>query len=452
MDDSLDEPRQSHSTFESIIGEHATRTPSKSLHPGNNYRILAEFLSKPESRSSNHDTIKERSPFALVYDLADTPGVGSLPFVACNEPVEFETIPFDSSSYLVFLRGAISPAWISTIAARFPMDPEFFQAHLHFDHDEDDGRTLFVEPALPSASLAALRFQLPTIFSRFDKSRAYGGQNLRNDRKCADQAITRYRTTVLREAESGDSVVRDYALINSRDSVIEQNISITFCRRSDESSWAGIAMVGKPELMDDPLYAVGEVISLVSHSENQFLNLLREQIRREAATGNTNDNALDNLRYFKNLVDRHRMRLHSINLVLDAAQAHWPCSGSHDASTIGSKYKQALKMDFKHLDWKAQELSALSEGAIENLVKHSVLLVSVSGLKNAIQIERLTLQATMRCLKGEFQGCNEAVQNLILSFADGRPVLNWHEESGFVDLLHAGCLYAVCIPVLYAAL
>jgi hypothetical protein len=143
------------------------------------------------------------------------------------------SVPEGGSGQLVFIRGFISPSWVSAIGSKYNIDPEFFRRHLDYLSPSVD-RHAYGFPSVASSSDNIVRLCVSTLLHRDD----FGGQDLQSQRLDQASELGTYRTQQLRSTRvcCGDSMVREYATVCSRFSVIEQWISL--CVAKKERGWA----------------------------------------------------------------------------------------------------------------------------------------------------------------------------------------------------------------------
>lgn len=144
------------------------------------------------------------------------------------------SVPVVGSDQLVFIRGFISPSWVSVLGSKYNIDPEFFRRHMDFLSANID-RHAYSFPSLASSSDNIFRLCVSTILHRDD----FGGQDLQSQRARQATQLGTYKTQQLGSVKvcCGDSLVREYSTICSRFSVIEQWISI-YVTKTDRG-WAG---------------------------------------------------------------------------------------------------------------------------------------------------------------------------------------------------------------------
>lgn len=148
--------------------------------------------------------------------------------------------------------------------------------------------------------------------------------------------------------------------------------------------------------MSDPIYALSDIFRFSAHSENQFLNMVKLHISRETAGETSNGHALDNLRYTKNLIDHHSTRIHQAVLFLRSRELlEWPRTQDPVCSAVAAKDIRLLLSDFGYLGERAEMLSRACDQGIDSVINQSVFEVSVKGLENAHDVQRLTVLATM---------------------------------------------------------
>jgi hypothetical protein len=142
--------------------------------------------------------------------------------------------PVDGSAQLVFIRGFISPGWVSAIGSKYNLDPDYFRRHMDFLTASID-RHAYSSPPLASALNNSFRICVNTLLHRDD----FGGQDLALQRSEQSVHIGTYKSQQLGSQKvcCGDSIVREYSTVCSRFSVVEQWISLYVARTA--SGWTG---------------------------------------------------------------------------------------------------------------------------------------------------------------------------------------------------------------------
>jgi len=203
------------------IYAHSFRTLTKSSFPGTNYLGFAEWL-RPVSRQF-YSTSTEPHALAVVYDLGQGPDA-----THCFEQDQLESFatlirhPKDHGQIL-FLRGLLSPAWISTVGSLYNVDPEYFRRHMDFC-ETSVHRHLYSIPSLVSTTNNIMRLCVTTILHW--EFRLKTSQICHERLHQADQ-LANYKRYLAMRAKCGDSLLREYYLLNDRFSIIEQWISIS---------------------------------------------------------------------------------------------------------------------------------------------------------------------------------------------------------------------------------
>lgn len=146
------------------------------------------------------------------------------------------SFPAGGAGQIVFLRGLVSPSWVSAIGSRYNIDPEFFLRHMNFLSTSID-RHAYSFPSLATSSDNIFRLCVSTLFHRDD----FGGQDLRSQRLEEVAGLERYKMQQLgtTKVSCGDSLVREYSTVCSSFSVLEQWISL--CVAKTERGWSGKA-------------------------------------------------------------------------------------------------------------------------------------------------------------------------------------------------------------------
>lgn len=144
------------------------------------------------------------------------------------------SVPAGGSGQLVFIRGFISPSWVSVIGSKYNIDPKFFRRHMEFLSASMD-RHAYSFPSLASSSNNIFRLCVSTLLHRDD----FGGQDLQLQRSVQSTELGTYKIQQLGSNRvcCGDSLVREYSTVCSCLSVIEQWILI--CITKTDKGWAG---------------------------------------------------------------------------------------------------------------------------------------------------------------------------------------------------------------------
>lgn len=144
------------------------------------------------------------------------------------------SFPAGGPGQIVFIRGFISPSWVSAIGSKYNIDPEFFKRHMDFLSASID-RHSFSSPFLASSSKNMFRLCVSTLLHRDD----FGGQDIQSQRSDQSIALGAYKIHQLGSSKvcCGDSMVREYSTVCPSFSIIEQWISL-YIAKSDKG-WAG---------------------------------------------------------------------------------------------------------------------------------------------------------------------------------------------------------------------
>lgn len=142
--------------------------------------------------------------------------------------------PTGGLGQMIFIRGFISPSWVSTIGSKYSVDPEFFRRHMDF-LSGNVHRHAFSYPSLPSSSNNMFRLCVSTVLHRDD----IGGQDIQSQRLGQRSELDMYKRQQLRSTGicCGDSVVREYSTVCPSFSVIEQWISLYIAKT--DRGWTG---------------------------------------------------------------------------------------------------------------------------------------------------------------------------------------------------------------------
>ncbi|KAL7926930.1 hypothetical protein ACQKWADRAFT_93152 [Trichoderma austrokoningii] len=230
------------------------RYSSTSVFPGNNFVGIAEWMLQSrillQSTSPKEDAALYASKSNDHHDLVIVYNSGEKKWdVQQYSQREFEAFSAvtsasaGSTAQVVFIRGFISPAWVSAIGSKYGIDPEFFRRHMDFLSASIE-RHAYSTPSLPSSSTNLFRLCVNTLLHRD----VFGGQDLQLQRSNQATELAAYKIQQLgsTRVSCGDSLVREYSTVCSIFSVVEQWISL--CITRTESGWAVIAWMdqGRP--------------------------------------------------------------------------------------------------------------------------------------------------------------------------------------------------------------
>ncbi|KAJ5176975.1 uncharacterized protein N7482_002852 [Penicillium canariense] len=230
------------------------RYSSTSSFPGNHYFDIAEWLrqdrhllnSKKLEEDSTLFASKSEQPYDLVvvYDCGERKwNVQQYRQEQHNNFSATSSVSSEHLGQVVFIRGFISPSWVSVLGSKYNIDPEFFRRHMDF-LSTNEGRHSYSFPSLASSSNNIFRLCVSTILHRDD----FGGQNLKLQRSEQLTELEKYKIHQLGSNKvcCGDSLVREYATVCASFSVIEQWISIYIAKTN--RGWAVIVWMdhGRP--------------------------------------------------------------------------------------------------------------------------------------------------------------------------------------------------------------
>ncbi|EPS26183.1 hypothetical protein PDE_01119 [Penicillium oxalicum 114-2] len=206
------------------------RYSSTSTFPGNNYVDIGEWLLQDRSLlysvKPEKDPIlfapKSEKPHDLVMVYENRERKWDVQQYSQGEHKAFSaasSIPRGGSGQMVFIRGFISPSWVSVIGNKYNIDPEFFRRHMDFLSVNID-RHSYSLPSLTSSSNNIFRLCVSTLLHRDN----FGRQDLQSQRLNQSTELGAYKIQQLRSNKVcyGDSLVREYSTVCSCFSVIEQ--------------------------------------------------------------------------------------------------------------------------------------------------------------------------------------------------------------------------------------
>ncbi|RFU31495.1 hypothetical protein B7463_g4797, partial [Scytalidium lignicola] len=346
------------------------RYSSISAFPGNDYIDIGRWM---QDRSllylakQEEDAIVSASGSEQPHDLVVVYNSGKKKWdvqqYSQEQYKEFSnttSVPAEGLGQIVFIRGFISPSWVSVIGSKYNIDPEFFKRHMDFLSGSVDSHS-YGSPSLASSSNNIFRLCVSTLLQRD----GFRKQDLQSQRSGHATELRAYKLE-LRSTRvcCGDSLVREYSTVCSSFSVIEQWISL--CITKTDAGWAVIAWMDQgrpleksprgpwtshiesnatplpilqhhpkmafrtttnrldPDANDsanvqqstrraphDPLSMCIPLFAHAAFSEVQFLNLMESRIQNQINTivEGVPADALGTLQYFANILNRHSRQL-----------------------------------------------------------------------------------------------------------------------------------------------
>jgi len=213
---------------------HAQRTKHVSVFPGQNYRGLADFLTRPYGplarprlRSKcHHDpalvTLYEHDREGRVAVQRLGPDPSDLAKVAAYADGS------GISARFLFIRGLPNPDWLNHIGSPFRVDPEFFRRHLGFLEPQEH----FDLPCVPSASSHIFKLPIITIGMKMGHNISSAKSfTLKREEVCRN--VEAYLRNIAHEPIAGQSIVRRVSVHDERYITLEQEVSGCIQRSAD---------------------------------------------------------------------------------------------------------------------------------------------------------------------------------------------------------------------------
>ena len=232
--------------YKQAIYAHSHRYTPSSSFPGRNYEALANWLLR-SAAASPQISAKRGDGHKLIYihQLGDARPDTSVRVVTDADAdsggaILFPPRPEDNhrrGGQVLFFCGFPSPTWVAELGSRYRIDPEFFQRHLDFLSVTVHGSS-FDSPSLPNTSNNIIHIPVNTILRGIMSVSTINlyDSSVRH-RAVVKEQLAKYRRGLQSVAACGDSIVREYSILSSRYSVIEQRISV--CVAEDGDGWAG---------------------------------------------------------------------------------------------------------------------------------------------------------------------------------------------------------------------
>lgn len=170
--------------YASAIISLSRRCANTSVFPGNNYVDLAEWMLQDRNILTGNASTAPKTPLVytpdakhdlvIVYCSADKKWhVEGYDSEQCQSLHGDMLIPADDVGQIIFIRGFISPQWVSSLGSKYSIDPDFFRRHMDFLSVSIE-RHAYSSPSLASSSSNIFRLCVTTILHRDD----FGDRNI----------------------------------------------------------------------------------------------------------------------------------------------------------------------------------------------------------------------------------------------------------------------------------
>ncbi|KAK7992999.1 hypothetical protein PG988_001793 [Apiospora saccharicola] len=218
----------------------------KSLYSGHRFLGLANFLWRPYERRATRleyypakaDGHDERFPFALLVNWQEASGkrTQQLDMTTQLEPVDKAT------RSLIVLKGYPTADWLNALGAKFRIDPDLFQRHLCFWSESGNAISRQnIAPRLPSAQAEIVMLRITTIgvltgslqsTQRGTPQEVIDSLRRRTSNEMAGY-ISRLSSLDSPDIALGDSIVREFVMLDLNHFAIEQIITINVASNND---------------------------------------------------------------------------------------------------------------------------------------------------------------------------------------------------------------------------
>ncbi|KAK6855170.1 hypothetical protein PG995_008702 [Apiospora arundinis] len=218
----------------------------KSLYSGHRFLALANFLWRPYERRATRleyyptkaDRQDEGFPFALLVNWHEASGkrTQQLDMTKQLEAVE------NATRSLIILKGYPSAEWLNFLGAKFRIDPDLYQRHLRFWSESGNAISRQnIAPRLPSAQAEIVMLRITTIGvlsgSLQSTQRGTPQDVIDSVRRRTSNEMSAYisRLSSLDSPDIalGDSIVREFVMLDLNHFAIEQIISINVAPNND---------------------------------------------------------------------------------------------------------------------------------------------------------------------------------------------------------------------------
>ncbi|KAJ4308104.1 hypothetical protein N0V84_012299, partial [Fusarium piperis] len=268
--------------------------------------------------------------------------------------------------------------WINNIGARYVVDPEFFCRHLDFGPANDNANNFSI-PALPSSSGHLIELPIITIGKRTASTDALRADKIDELRSQGANALAAHHHQISKLASSkmklGDSMVRDFHILDEIHYAIEQRISIcmqptkkakrdyrtgqTFTHAVESNGGQNQSLSRLPHdygrslrpsiMAKDPFYTIVEIFNFAASSQVQFLNLIDAQLDGHTSGPTSREfESLGHLKYIKNMLYGHLQKTKRVlESIKNAQLPTWPKDDSNGEKAAIAAH--SVEQDFQYI-------------------------------------------------------------------------------------------------------
>lgn len=214
---------------------HSKQTIQDTLYPGDIFEDLSLYLKAGSQSfrqlSNTQGTLHTIDKLAGhdLYTYSDP--------LQCAQKLEMSKTSMRGN--ILFIHGYPSPNWIRTIGALCRTDPQYFNTHLRFRCRRD----YYSTPTLPSGLANIITLRFVTLGSREQR---FGCDQARVDalRLDGERGMGRYEHDLMIGSglEAGDSIVRSFSVLDEKNFLIEQEMSI--CLHKYGKGWISRSPIG----------------------------------------------------------------------------------------------------------------------------------------------------------------------------------------------------------------
>lgn len=206
------------------------------IYPRPDFTALSRYLKPPSHQrtpslsddGSSAPSQDLTQTFAVVHDLAHGGFTHFGPSPASLADFTARIHLVMPKGAVVFLRGYAPPEWLSAVADKLGVAPEFYRRHLE-DKPSLCGvsRDCYSSPSLPSSSSRIFQLVIPSLWERSVMISPYEPEDLELDRRrVADSMITHYRQMRKKGARGADSMVSKCLQFSKKTFVLEQTVTV----------------------------------------------------------------------------------------------------------------------------------------------------------------------------------------------------------------------------------
>ncbi|KAK8018782.1 amidase signature enzyme [Apiospora marii] len=402
------------------IREFSRISSFQSLYSGQRFAALANFLGRPyerraatlDSRAMTAVPRREACSFVMILNWQGESDKRVQQFHAVDQLHTVEKL----AGSVVVIKGYPTAEWLNTLGAKYRIDPDFYQRHLCFWSESGSNISRQnIAPRLPSAQEESVMLRIATIGVLTGKTRtAHGGgaqKRLDDLRRQTSKDMAAYisRLSSLNSPDMilGDSIVREFVMLDLDHFAIEQMISINISPSSN-GGWRSTVWSDAGRNLQEGLEGPWRPVSHKYEQSDMFflpISIFKPRMALKAAARNRKGAAFSHvgLQSSSILFEEYQRELDSTRAAIDPLYALSPIFRFYLFSNMAllDIIESNMRSELTHSAVTAQESPTMSN----LLYNKQILKRHIDSLNEVISFtERFRKHPSYQSIEGDLKG------------------------------------------------